>query len=141
MKEEAASTLQWTLVDQESLHDAQSSSDMNLENHSLEDSDETSSWSIAPNESAPSDASDHCGPINPRKRRASESFNSLEIGQNDVQVESVETENYDDMTPWCSTLAITLKKMPPSDQIEMKLIINNIIGKKELEIFKRKQHK
>lgn len=70
-----ANSSQWVLVDQENLHVAQTSSDMELENSFSHHSGE--------NSSNKSNASEHCSPVKPCKCRASKSVKSLEICRND----------------------------------------------------------
>lgn len=134
-KQNAAIPANWELVEQEISHDAQSSSDISLGSHYMPESDD--SWSNTAYESAPSNAPIDNSTVNPRKRGAAVSIDTLEIGPYDVQAKSYEKEKVDEMTPWWCAHALTVKKMPLLDQIELKLAINNIIGQKEMEILRR----
>lgn len=119
-----AITNKWVLVDQNSAHD---------EIHFSTESND--SWSSTPNESAPSNVSKENRTGNPRKR--SVSFDPVRIDRYEDHAETAEKEKDDGMTSWWSAHAITVKKLPLLDQIELKLAINNIIGQKELEVLKR----
>lgn len=71
----------------------------------------------------------------PRKRRANAVWNDERAGNaTGVEVQKKKEE----LLPWLSALGSSLAKMPPTDQIEIKMAFTNIVCKKELEILQRK---
>lgn len=134
-----ANTSACVLLDHENSDDAQFPSDLEQERYFSPESEENFSRSITAYGPAashtPTLSSLNSSSLYPRKRRANH-----DVTAEENCIPAV-IEKDDEMMSWCSVLAISLKKMPPADQIEMKMAISNIAGQKELEILKRNEEK
>lgn len=121
----------WVIVDQpENSDKTQFSSDIENGYYSSPDSDENSLCSFT--EPLPH-AAVNSNLKNPRKRRAGEEVDAIDS----VEKKAENPQPLDELESWCSVLAMTMRKLPLSAQIEMKIAISAIVGKKELEVLKK----
>lgn len=104
--------------------------------------------SNTPTEQPHSNCSSISEAVKKRKRRTDTNADVFETTLKQMQERSAErheqirkltetTKPLTELQTWCGALALTLEKMPAIDQIEMKMAISNLVGKKELEILKR----
>lgn len=136
-----ANTSGWVILDQENSDDSLFSSDVDLSPEA-----DNSSCSITPyDQSRPNEASlssDNTS-VNLRKRKAEIEVASFSNAWEDALASS--TGNGQslavEMQTWLVTLGMTLAKMSPIHQAELKMMISNIVGKKELEVLKKMQEK
>lgn len=120
------------IVDEQENSDAtQFSANMGIAIYSSPESDENSLQ-----------ASQNFNFKNPRKRRADEEVDAIEYVCDDVlstEEKAEKPQPLDELQSWCSVLAVTLRKLPPSAQVEMKIAISAMVGNKELEFLKKKE--
>lgn len=133
-----ANATEWVLLEHENSNDeAVFSSDVDLESDLSPESDgdspsieppkpnvQETTWSDLPNS------------VHSRKRRADNDVAAFESSWSQARQQPLT-----DLQAWSLALAMSLEKLPPSVQIEVKMTFANIIGKKELEMLVKSEGK
>lgn len=121
--------------DSNRLSDNTSPKSINSEPHSLNSIDEfESGGAVTTQFQLPPDVSKN------RNWKHESSVDSSQKSQHIDMLTKYITKEQTEIEAWCTSLSLTLSKLPEFTQAEMKLAISNLVGQKEMEYLKTKNN-